>query len=113
MSFFERVRDMANVWASFSEVFGEGTEYEAVARISVGDGEWCGYLVFKDTRFSPEDREFPGIQFKYPTSSAANGVVAAHRAEELWSTLRNVFEGIRPKASPPPGSCVDETSVLK
>jgi hypothetical protein len=112
-SFYQRVREAGDSHDNFSSVLGEGTEYEAIARVAVHDGDWYGYIVFKDTRFSPVDKDNPGIQLKYMTPGAANGVVAHYRANEFWQNVVEVFEGIRPKASPPPGSCVDETSVLK
>lgn len=77
-------------------MWGEGTEFEAISRVEFDEetGMWSGYLIFKDTRFSPEEAEFPGIQFKYGTASAGNGVLANQRAEETWKTLTGVFEGL-------------------
>lgn len=77
--------------------WGEGTEFEAVARIFMDDDtrDWDGILVFKDERFSPCDETLPQLQYKYPTPVAANGALAMGRAERLWETLTGIFAALR------------------
>ena len=97
------VKDLSNA-AEFSPIlalYGKGTEFEAVSRVEMDeeDGQWYGYMIFKDERFSPSEAELPGFQLKYFTPSAANGVCAEGRARDYWETLVNVFKGLMGKSN--------------
>lgn len=94
--FYDMVRNMPrDTFSPIISVWGEGTEYEAVARVDVFDGMWDGFLVFKDIRFSPLELEHVHqLQFKHLTPSAGNGVLAEFRAKETWQTLVTIFKSL-------------------
>lgn len=89
-----------NEWGVLTEMLGKDTEFEAIYMVICDDetAMWDGYLVFKDYRFSPsEDVDglpHGALQLKYFPPGAANGVLAAQRAEEYWKTLCVIFKGL-------------------
>jgi hypothetical protein len=77
--------------------WGEGTAFDAILRIKRDPerGEWDGYLVFRDARFSPFDADVPGLQFRYELLAAGGcGVLSIQRAEETWKTLCTIFQSL-------------------
>lgn len=76
--------------------WGVGSEFEAVSRIQWDSetGDWYGFLVFKDDRFSPLQDDHIGLQFLYTVPSAGNGVLAEQRAENTWETLVGIFQSL-------------------
>jgi hypothetical protein len=85
--------------AEFSPIitkWGDDTEFEAISRIAWDDetGDWDGYLIFKDERFSPADPDIPELQFQHRTPNAGNGVLANNRAGQTWETLISIFKSL-------------------
>lgn len=82
-------------YSSVYAVFGKDTLFEAIwMGGEYSDGSWEGTLVFKNTLFSPDEADVPGLQFKYPTPSAASGALCGARARHTWDTLVKVFNGL-------------------
>jgi len=96
--FFDRLEERESSSVALMFRFGEGTEYEAIGRVFMDDetGQWDGFFVFKDERFSPIIYD-PGyvVPFKHQTPSAGNGVLAHTRAKTTWETLIGIFKALR------------------
>lgn len=81
-----------------TELMGEGTPYEAAIHVHYNDGDcddWSGFIVFKDSAFSPLLHDI--LQLQYITPAGASGAVARARAVTLWETLVSVFKGLEGK----------------
>lgn len=87
-------------WGTITEMLGKDTEFEAIYLVSCDeDSMWSGQLVFKDHRYSPPEQidglPHGALQFFYYPPGAANGVLAAQRAEDYWKTLCGIFSALK------------------